>query len=1076
MKFPLLLILCFAFILSDAQQDSTFLESSTFSSLKFRNIGPALTAGRIADIAVHPDNHNIMYVAVGSGNVWKTENAGTTWSTIFENYGSYSIGCITIDPNNPSTIWLGTGENVGGRHVGFGDGIYLSHDAGKSWKNMGLKASEHISKIIVHPKNANVVWVAAQGPLWSKGGERGLYMTEDGGKTWNKTLGGNEWTGVTDLLIDPRDPNVLYAATWQRHRNVAALMGGGPDSGLHKSTDGGKTWAKLKKGLPASNLGKTGMAISPFNPDIIYAAIETDRRKGGLYISRDRGASWTKQSDMISGGTGPHYYQELYADPHQEGKLWLMNNYVLISEDHGKTYYQMNESKKHVDSHAIVWRKNDPNYVMIGTDGGIYESYDKTKTWRFFRNLPITQFYKVAVDDATPFYNVYGGTQDNGSLGGPSRTLSSDGILSRHWKKVLGADGHQSATEPGNPNITYGEFQQGELWRIDHRTGETVSIKPQADIGEPHERYNWDAPILVSAHDPTRLYFASYRVWRSDNRGDEWTAVSEDLTRNERRIGLPIMGQTQSWDNPWDVYAMSNYNTITSLGESPLNEDLLYAGTDDGIIQVTEDGGANWRKVEANSISGLPATAFVNDIRADLHDENTVYACFDNHKYGDFKPYFYRSKDKGRSWQKLSNNLPERTLVWRMVQDHVDPELLFLATEFGIYFSKNGGGHWTQLKGGLPTIAIRDITIQRRENDLVAASFGRGFYILDDISPLRSATAKDIGDAQAHIFDVKDAYWYVPKLGLYGQGHGEYAAENPPFGASFTYYIKDGLSSLKKERKKQEKENKKKKKAAEVPSWDDLDKEIREESSAYYLIVKDKAGKILKKMKTNAGEGLNRSSWDLSTNSKRSVRVPSGENSSRWEPQGANVLPGTYTVSISKYENGKEEILAGPKDFKVVPLLEPTLKGSSYKEIEEFKDSFSGFQKDFDQYNRSLNKNMNRYKAFKKSYSRADAQNAELSEMLYDFKEKLDAIDIKMNGYKSKGELREKDENTARMANRLGWSVLNKTYGPTATHWKVLNRSIGLLKEVKEDIDGLNNSVPKIEKALEAVGAPTIVE
>ncbi len=1076
MKFLYTLCLLVVLLNINAQEDSTFLKSSTYSQLAFRNVGPALTSGRIADIAIHPNNQNIMYVAVGSGNVWKTENAGTTWTPIFENYGSYSIGCITIDPNNPSTLWLGTGENVGGRHIGFGDGIYKSDDAGKSWKNMGLEKSEHISKIIVHPNDANKIWVAAQGPLWSKGGERGLYLSEDGGKTWTKTLGDEEWTGVTDLIIDPRDPNTLYAATWQRHRTVAAFMGGGPGSGLHKTVDGGKTWKKLSKGIPGSNLGKTGLALSPFNPDVIYAAIETDRRTGGLYISRDRGASWSKQSDMISGGTGPHYYQELYADPHHEGKIWLMNNNVLISEDHGKTYYRMNENKKHVDSHAIVWRKNDPNYVLIGTDGGLYESYDKTKTWKYYRNLPLTQFYKVAVDDALPFYNIYGGTQDNGSQGGPSRTLSSDGIHNRDWRVVLGADGHQSATEPGNPNITYGEFQQGELWRIDHKTGETVSIKPQADIGEPHERYNWDAPILVSAHDPKRLYFASYRVWRSDNRGDDWQAISEDLTRNERRIGLPIMGSTQSWDNPWDVYAMSNYNTITSLAESPFNENLLYAGTDDGIIQVTEDGGANWRKIEANTIAGLPKTAFINDIRADIHDENKVYACFDNHKYGDFKPYFYKSSDRGKTWQSLSNNLPKKTLVWRMVQDHVDPNLIFLATEFGVYFSNNAGSDWTQLKGGLPTIAIRDITIQRRENDLVAASFGRGFFVLDDYTALRSSDKKTIADKAGYLFDTKEAQWFVPKRGIYGQGHADYAAKNPPFGATFTYFIKEDLESLKKKRKNEEKDLKKKNQAIQVPSWEELEKEEREELAAYYLIIKDKQQKILKRIKTKATKGINRSSWDLSTSNKRSIKIDYGENKQNWEPSGPKVLPGTYTVSLSKIENGQEEILDGPKEFKVVPLMEPTLKGASYKEIERFNTALQDFQKEFEATNNSLNKSWFTYKALKKAFNRADEQPNEMITELFNFKAKLNELDVKMNGYESKGEIREKDNNTARMANRLGWSVVNKTYGPTGTHWKVLNRSNALLKEVKEDIKSLEDKIPAIKKTLLSLGAPSIVE
>ncbi|NNL09108.1 MAG: glycosyl hydrolase, partial [Croceitalea sp.] len=364
-----------------------------YKGLAFRNLGPALTSGRIADIAIHPTNESVWYVAVGSGGVWKTTNAGTTFDPIFDNEGSYSTGCVTIDPNNPSTVWVGTGENVGGRHIGFGDGIYVSHDEGKSWKNMGLKNSEHISKIIVHPDDSNKIYVAAQGPLWSKGGDRGFYHSADGGQTWTKTLGDADWTGVTDLEMDPTNPEVLYAATWDRHRTVAAYMGGGPGSGIHKSTDGGQTWTQLESGIPKSNLGKIGLALSPFDNETIYAAIELDRKKGGLFISNNGGASWSKQSDAVSGGTGPHYYQELYASPHQEGRLYLMSNYVQISTDHGKSFGYMNEKKKHVDSHAMAFKKDDPNYVLFGTDGGLYESYDLTQTWRYFSNLPVIQYY-----------------------------------------------------------------------------------------------------------------------------------------------------------------------------------------------------------------------------------------------------------------------------------------------------------------------------------------------------------------------------------------------------------------------------------------------------------------------------------------------------------------------------------------------------------------------------------------------------------------------------------------------------------------------------------------------------------
>ena len=860
--------MCTCLFVHAQEEDTSPLTAGNFAGLKFRSIGPAFASGRIADIAIHPDDDNVWYVAVGSGGVWKTSNAGTTWAPIFDNQAVYSIGCITIDPSNPSTIWVGTGENVGGRHVSFGDGIYRSGDGGKSWTNMGLKESQHISKIIVHPDNSDVLWVAAQGPLWNSGDERGLYKSTDGGETWTKTLGDDEWVGVTDIVIDPRDPDRLYAATWQRHRNVAAYMGGGPGSGIHRSTDGGETWEELKSGLPSSNMAKIGLAISPQQPDVLYAAIELDRRTGGIYRSADRGSSWTKMSDAVAGATGPHYYQELYASPHAFDRIYLVDVRIQVSDDGGKTVRRLNEQHKHSDNHAIAFRDDDPDYLLIGTDGGIYESFDLAKTWRFFNNLPLTQYYKVAVDDAEPFYNVYGGTQDVNTHGGPSRTDNVHGITNGDWFITLFGDGHQPATEPGNPDIMYSEWQQGNLCRIDRTTGEIVYIQPQPAAGEDYERFNWDAPILVSPHQPTRLYFASQRVWRSDDRGDSWTAISSDLTRDQDRVTLPIMGQTWSWDAPWDVLAMSNYNTITSLAESPLQEGLIYAGTDDGIIQVTEDGGANWRKIEVGSIPGIPSTAFVNDIKADLHDANTVYVALDDHKFGDLSPYLIKSTDRGQSWTTITDGLPETTLVWRLVQDHVRPELMFLATEFGIYFSIDAGGNWVQLKGGLPTISFRDLAIQRRENDLVGASFGRSFYVLDDYTPLREVTEEQLA-GEATLFPTRKAWWYVPRpiVGFGGkgnQGASYYVAENPPFGAVFTYFLSEGMTTAKQERQEAEKELAEEGSGIPFPGWNALEEERRQEKPQIWLTVRDQSGNVVRRLHGPTGKGFHRVAWDLS--------------------------------------------------------------------------------------------------------------------------------------------------------------------------------------------------------------------
>ena len=483
----------------------TRIADSTFANLSLRSIGPAFMSGRIADIAIHPKDDNTWFVAAGSGGVWKTVNAGVTWTPVFDNEASYSIGCVTIDPNQPSRVWVGTGENVGGRHVGFGDGIYRSEDGGSSWKNMGLKSSEHISKIIVHPTDSRTLWVAAQGPLWSKGGERGVYKTTDGGATWKRTLGDSIWVGATDIIMDPRNPDILYAATWQRYRTVYNFIGGGPGTGIYKSTDGGETWMKLTNGLPASDMGKIGLAISPQQPDVIYAGIELDRRTGGLFRSADGGNSWEKRSGAVAGGTGPHYYQEIYASPHQFDRIYMMDYMMQVSEDGGKTFTAINTQNKHVDNHALAFRKDDPDYLLVGTDGGVYESFDSGLNWRHMRNLPVTQFYKLSVDDQLPFYNIYGGTQDNSTQGGPSRTDNRHGIQNSDWKVVLDWDGHQTATEPGNPNIIYAERQEGQLSRIDMTTGEAIDIQPEPGDGEPFERFNWDAPILISPHHPARI-------------------------------------------------------------------------------------------------------------------------------------------------------------------------------------------------------------------------------------------------------------------------------------------------------------------------------------------------------------------------------------------------------------------------------------------------------------------------------------------------------------------------------------------------------------------------------------------
>ncbi|WOJ97169.1 glycosyl hydrolase [Congregibacter brevis] len=1068
-----LLGLCIAGSVFGAAQDAA---STLYKGLEWRNIGPGFMSGRIGDIARHPTDSSTWYVGVASGGVWKTSNAGVTFTPIFDDETAYSIGALAIDPSNPHTVWVGTGENNGGRHIGFGDGIYRSDDGGENWTNMGLPESQHISTIIVHPEDSNTVWAAVQGPLWTKGGERGLYMTTDGGQTWEKTLGGGEWTGVTDVVIDSRDPNVLYAATWQHQRTVAAYMGGGPESGLHRSLDGGKTWTKLTEGLPTGNMGKIGLAISLQNPDVVYAAIELDRRKGGVWRSDDRGASWVKGADAVSGGTGPHYYQELTASMHKHDRLYLVGPTVLKSEDGGLTFEPMPHPNQHGDMHAIVFDPEDPDYIMMGTDGGVYESFDLGDTWRYMSNLPVTQYYKLALDDTEPFYNIYGGTQDNNTQGGPSRTDTVNGIRNADWEVILGGDGHQPATEPGNPDIMYAESQKGNLNRVDTTTGESIYIQPQPAPGDPPERFNWDSPILVSPHSPARIYFASQRVWRSDNRGDDWTAISGDLTRDEDRMLMPLMGQTWSWDAPWDMFAMSDYNTITSLAESPLVEGLLYAATDDGLIQVSENGGDSWRRLEVGSMPDVPDTAFVNDIRADLHDADTVYVALDNHKYGDFKPYLLVSRNRGRSWSSITDGIPDRHLVWRLVQDHERAGLMFAGTEFGVFMTLNGGDSWEKFSAGMPTISIRDIQIQRRENDIVAASFGRGFFVMDDYSALRELS-DDAMEQEATLFEARDADWYFPRKVLGArkrgsQGDDLYVAENPPFGAVLTYHLADGFSTLEKIRQDAEKKVLEAGDQVTFEGWDAVEAERREAAPALMMVIRDASGNVIRRLDAPTEKGFHRLAWDLRHPYYGSVETPPD-----WQglpPKGFMVMPGTYSAELVLLENGESRLLDEAVSFEVKRMYGSALSGASMDEVDAFWKELSAVSGQVSGARYALDDAMETIATMQKMLSVTAAAPGDIDERLHDLHQELYEIDEALNGNKSVQAVGNYELH--RVNSWLGHArrgVSNSSYGPTGAHRQSLGYAVEVFAPIRERLNAvIDAEIPALRKKLQSAGAP----
>jgi photosystem II stability/assembly factor-like uncharacterized protein len=818
-------------------------------------------------------------------------------------------------------------------------------------------------------------------------------------------------------------------------------------------------------------MGKIGLAISPQKPDIVYAAITLDRRTGGVFKSEDRGASWEKMSSTVAGGTGPHYYQELYASPHHFGTLYLMDVQTEVSTDHGATFEEMDTDSRHVDDHAIAFREDDPNYLLLGTDGGIYESFDLGKSWHFINNMPITQFYKVAVDDAKPFYNVYGGTQDNGSQMGPSRTDNEDGIRNADWQKTLFADGHDTATEPGNPNIFYAETQQGGLHRIDRTTGDQVMIQPQAGKNEESERFNWDAPIEISPHSPTKLLFASQRVWISEDRGNSWTSISGDLTLDQNRLELPIMSKQRSWDNPWDMYAMSNYNTITSLSESPQQEGLIYAGTDDGRIQVTENGGESWREIELSDIDGVPDKAFINDIKADRFDANTVYVAMDDHKNGDFAPYLIKSTDRGESWSLISDDLPDRHLVWRVIQDHEKQDLLFVGTEFGVFFTVDGGENWQELNGGVPTISFRDLEIQRDHNDLVGATFGRGFYILDDYSPLREIDNQTLNQ-EAKLFTPRDTFWYVENSVVGSMGDNYFKAENPPFGTVFTYYLKDSYKSLEDQRQERE-EKLNKNEDVPFPGWDSLEAEIREEEPKVVITIENENGNVVNRIEGPTSEGFHRINWELNHSSKDMVEF---EESGDLFEDGFMATPGTYTATLSKIVRGKVTQLSEPVTFEVVPLRDGALEGASNEEFAEFRENLETFQQNLTKATNTLQHQITKINSLQRALYRADQQAPDLVSRLNEARLRLQELNEQMNGSEAKQQVGQlSDTPSPRSRLFVGYRALRTTYGPTEMHRNTVETGKEELQEFKKDLTNfVDNVMPKLEKAVQNAGAPPV--
>jgi photosystem II stability/assembly factor-like uncharacterized protein len=1079
LAFALLFFITYFFQPSNsfAQTDQKDALAKAASSLKLRGIGPAVMGGRIADIAVSPTDKNTWYIAVGSGGLWKTTNRGISWQPVFDSQKSYSIGSVTIDPNNSDVIWVGTGENVSGRHVAWGDGVYKSLDGGKNWNQMGLEKSEHIGKILVDPRNSDVVFVAAEGPLWSSGGERGLYKTMDGGKTWQLTLNIDENTGVTDIEFNPSNPDVMYAAAYQRRRQTWSLMAGGPKSGIYKSTDNGDTWRQIKTGLPSGDIGKIGLAVTQANSEIVYATIEANDSEKGFYRSLNKGESWEKRNSYISGGTGPHYYQEIEASPQNPELVYQMDVFYHVTRDGGKTFdYLGTGREKHSDNHALWIDPDDGNHLISGTDGGLYESYDEGTTWRHFENLPISQFYKLGLDNSEPFYNIVGGAQDLGTLIGPSRTMNTEGVRNQDWYVPLGADGYDSVFDPENPNIVYMEIQEGTLHRLDRTTEEVINIQPQPEPNDPPERWNWDAPIQISPHNNKRIYFGSQRVWKSENQGNSWTPISKDLTTNTNRYELKTLdNRVWSVDDLHDTGAMSKYATLTSISESPKVEGLLYTGSDDGLVHVSEDGGQNWRK---SALPKVPERSFINDIEASNHDANTVFAIADAHKFGDYSAYLFMSADRGRTWKSIAGDLPSNTIVWVIKQDRVDENLLFIGTEYGIYFSPNKGTNWIKLNAGVPTIAFRDVELHPRDNDLVGATFGRGFYVLDDYSPLRDISSA-IKNKVNTMFSVRDAWWYIPSVpmqakGKPSQGTTSFAAENPPFGAVFTYYLSDVPETAKTERKNSEKALREKNANIPFPGWEQLFEESKEDEPQILLLVSDEKGNPVRWIKGSAKKGMHRANWDLRLPAPDPISLSQPAFKPPWagDPEGPRAAPGNYNVALFVAHNGMLKAQGEPQKFTVKPV--PSIAtNTDFKTIAEFQAKTREMLRQISSAGRTMGEASNRIRHMKAALLETPKATQKLFADLNQLEQQLAELRKRLYGDPVRQRL---SENAApSIQSRVGhvaYGHWETTQNPTETFKRNIEIAEADFSKFRVDLSAYNKALEVYETALEKAGAP----
>lgn len=921
-----------------AQSNANPTEKLTdkLKNLEFREIGPAVMGGRIDDFGVVESNPDIVYAGTASGGVWKTTNNGTTWEPVFDKEGVSTIGDIAIAPSDPAVVWVGTGEPNNRQSSSWGDGIYKSLDAGKTWTNMGLRATLHIGRIVIHPKNPDVVYAAALGHLWGPNPERGVYKTTDGGKTWNQVLKINADTGVSDIAMDPESPDTLYAAAYERRRTPFGFNGGGADGGIYKTVDGGATWKKLTKGLPYENggdVGRIGLDIYRKDSNIVYAIVQHE--KGGTYRSEDKGETWKKMGDT---NPRPSYYSQIRIDPNNDLRIWELGAQMFYSEDGGKTFSTQRVKGIHGDFHAMWIDPADSNHVITGCDGGIHWSYDNGRTWDFLNIIAIGQFYEVGLDNEKP-YKICGGLQDNGSWCGPSASLTRDGIINSDWTLMPGGDGFYARIDYAEPWIVYTESQDGHISRRDEHTGQQREIMPEAKAGEPHYRFQWNSPMELSSHDHAAIYYGGNYLFKSTDHGDSWTRLGGDLTTGADRNKLQIFGKTPDKNTLSRHDGVEEYPTITTVSESPVTANVLWVGTDDGNLQVTRDGGKTWKNVASRT--GAPKGTYVTRVVASKYGEGAAFVTFDGHRTDDYNVYIFQTSDYGETWKAIRNGIPDSAGTVHVVREHPrSANVLFAGTEFGLWISWDHGANWTALKNNFPTVPVDDIEIQAQQNDMVLATHGRSIWIFDDLTPIEkfdSGVANSdltfFAPRTATLFDLRERRWSA--------GQKMFTGKNPPYGAILNYYLKAALppeapKAGKDEKAKEEKVSEEKAKAQAQKETTVVDEKARpqerkepaaaagtaatgtpakagEEAAAAKegkakISVYDKDGKLVREFDGPGKAGVNRTNWDLRWNSPA---VPTPEQLEAaaagfdFGPRGPLVEPGEYTIKIKAA--GKEE-------------------------------------------------------------------------------------------------------------------------------------------------------------------------